>query len=326
MNIADKRNRLIKRLERFHQQAIQHLGGDAIELIPGALRGPPPVDIPDEMRDIEDIPDGTEELGPEAVQLYFPSALNAEERARLGLEDLANKELKVRKGHANDALQSIRLLLGKKSFGFRERLRPAVGKGQKTRAWAAIDAINQEITHFVYVYKANREAMIRLGLPPQELATTYQELQKADLKTSTAILEPNLPGQSTQKLSWIWTQHIASDTEGTHLSECEWNLRQDNQPSDNLRLSVYRVHWLRSRAQLHRWQEELNLTKHEMVWSTGYFIYQSVEWERWRQIAAAAAQPGPAAYAEKQIHRWRALARNAGNHFVKLVPDYNNLV
>ena len=139
----------------------------------------------------------------------------------LGLGPLGIKELKVRKGHANDALQSIRLLLGKKSFGFRERLRPAVGKIQKTRAWAAIAAINDEISHFARVYQRNREAMESLGMSSEELKTTYQEIQPSDLNSSTAILQPNLPGQSTQKLSWIWTQHIPSEGDASHLSECE---------------------------------------------------------------------------------------------------------
>ena len=222
--IGDKRDRLLKRLERFHQQGIQHLGIEAVDLMPsGPLHAPPTFEIPDGMRTAEspEILDGAEPSGPEAAQLYFPSALSPGDRTALGLQDLANKELQVRRGHANDALHSIRLLLGKKSFGFRERLRPAVGKVQKTRDWAAIEAINAEITHFAHVYRKNREAMIKLSLPRQELATTYQELQPADLMTSTAILQPNMPGQSTQRLSWIWTHHIPSETDGTHLSECK---------------------------------------------------------------------------------------------------------
>ena len=63
-----------------------------------------------------------------------------------------------------------------------------------------------------------------------------------------------------------------------------------------------------------------------MVWSTGYFIHQSMEWEKWKSIAAAAASPGPMAYASKQIQKWQMLAANADAHFVKLVPEYSTLV
>jgi hypothetical protein len=75
-----------------------------------------------------------------------------------------------------------------------------------------------------------------------------------------------------------------------------------------------------------RWEEELNLTKHEMVWSTGYFIHQMTQWENRRDMAAAPGHPGPLAYAERQIHKWRMLAANADAHYVKLFPAYSTLV
>jgi len=75
-----------------------------------------------------------------------------------------------------------------------------------------------------------------------------------------------------------------------------------------------------------RWEEELNLTKHEMVWSTGYFIHQMTRWQNWRDRAATAKQPGPLAYAEKQIDKWKMLAANADAHYVKLFPAYSTLV
>src|SRR5277367_3018577 len=110
----------------------------------------------------------------------------------LGLNDLSAKELEIRQGHANDALHSVRLHLGKKSFHFHERLRPAVGKVQKTRAWAAIQAVNAEISQYAQVYAFNRTALIHLGISQAQLTTTYRDLQASDLITSTAILQPNL--------------------------------------------------------------------------------------------------------------------------------------
>jgi hypothetical protein len=89
--------------------------------------------------------------------------------------------------------------------------------------------------------------------------------------------------------------------------------------------SVYRVHWLKSRAQLHRWEEELDLTQHEMVWTVGYFIHKAVEWEGFRNMAQAAIRPGPAAYAEKQIHLWRSLSKYADIKYVVLCPGYSQL-
>lgn len=226
--ISEKRSRLLKRLDRFGRQAIQYLGIDGVELVSGTLLDPGAFDIsPGELSEEADGPGRSSRpaaaaAGPESVSLPLPSNLSVDQRTMLGLNDLSAKELEIRQGHANDALHSVRLLLGKKSFAFRERLRPAVGKVQKTRAWAAIQALNTEINNVARVYTFNREAMIRLGLSQQDLTRTYKVLDRADLVTSTAILQPNLPGQSQHKLSWIWTQDLAPDMHDNHLSECEF--------------------------------------------------------------------------------------------------------
>lgn len=231
MAISEKRSRLLKRLDRFGRQAIQYLTIDGIELVSGTLSDPGGFNISSGVLSEEsDRPASSSCRGvvaarPESVSLPFPSNLSGDQRTMLGLNDLSAKELEIRQGHANDALHSLRLLLGKKSFTFRERLRPAVGKVQKTRAWAAIQALNTDISNAARVYTFNREAMIRLGLSQQDLTGTYKVLDRADLVTSTAILQPNLPGQSQHKLSWIWTQDLAPDMQDNHLSECEsWSI------------------------------------------------------------------------------------------------------
>lgn len=329
VGISQKREGLMKRIEKFQQHAIRWLGTEAIDLMREVVPDPGEFTIPDGM-DEEDSPERADTVGPERLPLFMPSTMTTLNGTPPEIVHLAEKELEMRKGRANDALHSLRVQLGKKSFHFRERLRPAVGKVQKTRAWAAIQAVNAEISQSARVYAFNRTAMIDLGIGEAQLTTTYRDLQASDLITSTAILQPNLPGQSTQRLSWIWTQHLSSADDDTHLSECKLSrplLRQTNNMTMH---SVYRVHWLRSRAQLLRWEEEQNLTMHEMVWSTGYFMYQVTRWSTWKQetlaAAAAAAAPGKLAYAEKQMHRWRMLALNADAHYVKLVPKYSELI
>jgi hypothetical protein len=42
--------------------------------------------------------------------------------------------------------------------------------------------------------------------------------------------------------------------------------------------TVRRVHWLRARAQLMRWQEEVTLTGYEMQWTVRYFRQMSTKW------------------------------------------------
>jgi hypothetical protein len=95
-------------------------------------------------------------------------------------------------------------------------------KIQKTRAWAAIQATNAEISHHARIYAHNHQAMIGLGINPMEIETSYRQLLPSDLVTSTAIMQPNLPGQSQQRLSWIWTYHLPSSASENHLSECKF--------------------------------------------------------------------------------------------------------
>ena len=45
--------------------------------------------------------------------------------------------------------------------------------------------------------------MIQLGADIETLQQ-FQELRKEDIKASTAILTPNIPGSTTLQLSWIW--------------------------------------------------------------------------------------------------------------------------
>ena len=71
---------------------------------------------------------------------------------------------------------------------------------------------------------------------------------------------------------------------------------------------VYRVNWLRARAQRNRWAEEVNLTKHEMQWTVRWYVHMATKWKA-RRDAAADLSRGHVAYAEKQIAMWNELGR-----------------
>ena len=86
---------------------------------------------------------------------------------------------------------------------------------------------------------------------------------------------------------------------------------------------VQRVHWLRARAQKNRWQEELLLLKHEMEWTTRYFLHRSQEWASRSEIGT---RPGPKAYAARQSSQWRRLACDAERIFRVVNVDYFPLI
>jgi hypothetical protein len=43
--------------------------------------------------------------------------------------------------------------------------------------------------------------------------------------------------------------------------------------------AVYRVNWLRAKAQFNRWEEETKMVKNEMTWTTLWFENQRKRWQ-----------------------------------------------
>ena len=95
----------------------------------------------------------------------------------------------------------------------------------------------------------------------------FQKLTTEDVKASTAIINPNVPGSTQIKLSWIWQtaggHHwgLATSTStpcaDVNILECKF--RMYIFISRYLSFTVHHVHWLHAHAQLMRWQEEVHL-------------------------------------------------------------------
>lgn len=82
---------------------------------------------------------------------------------------------------------------------------------------------------------------------------------------------------------------------------------------------VYRVNWLRARSRRDRWEEELDITAHEMVWVTRYFTHRA---DAWRNVATSddlGAVGGP--YAFRQAGQWDRMAGVAHDVFSDVNPD-----
>ncbi|KAF8801024.1 hypothetical protein BYT27DRAFT_7116196, partial [Phlegmacium glaucopus] len=120
-------------------------------------------------------------------------------------------------------------------------------------------------------------------------------LQPEDIRASTAIVNPNEPGSTQLKLSWIW------QTAGGH----------------RLGLAASAIHWLRARAQLMRWQEEVTLTRYEMQWTVAFFSYSSHKWGM--QLGSTA---GAIAYAKHNQAMWHQFAIRADWTFSLLNDAY----
>ena len=79
---------------------------------------------------------------------------------------------------------------------------------------------------------------------------------------------------------------------------------------------VYHVSWLRAKAHLARWSEELRLVGCEMQWMVNWFQWKEEEWrKRLRDVISDERPPGLDSYCYKQIAMWGTLADQAHTKF-----------
>ncbi|KAF8816593.1 hypothetical protein BYT27DRAFT_7076625 [Phlegmacium glaucopus] len=217
-------------------------------------------------------------------------------------------ELELRMEQAARTLKLLRDLIADKSFQFSHIIRVAPRKSVHTRARSAIAQLNYRIGYHCRIYGRCRSALVKLGADTATLAK-YRPLLCQDIRSSTAMLNPNEPGSTRHQLSWIWQSR---STANCKTSE---GLREFN-----------RVHWLRARAQHHRWKEELILVGYEMGWTVRYYMYQSGIWMERRTVAVAAGDNGAAAYAARKAAMWMDISATAGAQFQEVSPLYKETI
>jgi len=87
---------------------------------------------------------------------------------------------------------------------------------------------------------------------------------------------------------------------------------------------VRRVHWLRARAQLMRWQEEVTLITYEMQWAVRFFARKGLLWANTVGTSGLPVKAGHAAYAGRQNDLWKQIAVRANHTFSYLNAAYKS--
>ena len=227
-SIEDKRRKLEARLDHFNQKAEEFIGENAeedLDILPqftGWKDGDEEEnDISEEfLHDWEEVDEEENSEKPETVPIYMPSSLKQDDIQRLGLGMLASQELELRKGQANDCLQSLRLALGHKAVLYRTKVRMAKSSVDKTRAWDNIKATTTKVNKHVRAYRRARRALKHLGADEATLAR-FQDLQAKHLKISADIIEENRVGQRSDTLPWFWRlDGQNADQHDTWMQEC----------------------------------------------------------------------------------------------------------
>jgi hypothetical protein len=112
-------------------------------------------------------------------------------------------ELTHRISRADLHLNRIRDLIAEKSFQYSHVIRVSPRKGVNTHSRVAVKKLNLQISIQCRLYTQCRSRMVSLGADSATL-NRFRTLTTEDIKASTAIVNPNEPGSTRLKLSWIW--------------------------------------------------------------------------------------------------------------------------
>jgi hypothetical protein len=220
---------------------------------------------------------------PESRPLAIPS------NSLTGHHPQRHVELKLRIRQASKCLQALWDVIADKSFQFSHVIRVALRKGVRTRARATIAKLNHCIAHLARVYGRCRRALTRLDADNTTL-DKYKILLKEDLKSSTALLNPNVPGSTRIQLSWIW--RTAGDVAGEtpeSMRKCESQFCLST--SSLIPILVNRVQWIARNSE-----------------------------------AKINGLQGAAAYASRKMLMWITMAHDAEAKFISINSDHYRLL
>ncbi|KAI6026219.1 hypothetical protein BKA83DRAFT_4585299 [Pisolithus microcarpus] len=240
---------------------------------------------------------------PTSSCLPLPSKFGIDHCKANKFHQLAQMELELHTGQANDALHGLHLALADKAVIFRGVVRPATNYSMRTRAWQMIHSINSSVKQYAVIYRRCQASIIALGAG-SDILERYQELQKSHLSTSAAAFTQRAHDHRGSQLPWFWTIDIPKDTNSkSWLSE------------------FYRIHWLHAKAAKDRWQEEEELVTSEFQWVINYFQYRAKRWNGTYMENKSAGNHGAACYAARQQAIYDRLAEQGELTWQGMNPD-----
>ncbi|KAI6027874.1 hypothetical protein BKA83DRAFT_4123754 [Pisolithus microcarpus] len=240
---------------------------------------------------------------PTSSCLTLPSMFGIDHCKANKFHRLAQMELELRIGQANDALHGLRLALADKAVIFRGAVRPATNYSMRTRAWQMIHSIDSSIKQCAAIYRRCRVAIFALGAG-SDILERYQELEKSHLSATAAAFTQGAHEHRGSQLPWFWTIDIPKDTNSkSWLSE------------------FYRIHWLRAKAAQDRWEEEEELVTSKFQWVTNYFQYRARRWNETYMDNKSAGNHGAACYAARQKAVYDRLAEQGELIWQEMNPN-----
>ncbi|PBK59415.1 hypothetical protein ARMSODRAFT_991160 [Armillaria solidipes] len=259
-------------------------------------------------------------------KLWFPSDLSEVVRNSICHSGLGEKEKVLREAQCWDALAAIRSSLRAEASVHAFRNEHLRGQEALSHASDVLDSWKAKRNLAAQKYRCARSALLALR-GPGTWTNNLRELNAKDMssmygsvmdlqETATEAINPEDQRQKKRKsekhkdkpkdVSWIWM------AEGS-LGE----LGDDSDITDGIQ--DVRVHWLRSRARLLRWEEEIALLREEQRRVLVTLRYHAKWWDGqrsgWEGLTAEIAE-GVRAYAAQQ----RDAQLNLAEHFARKWP------
>ena len=163
LELARRRQRFVKRLDTFEQEAMT-LFPD-VDFAGPEFQVPPTMDEYEHQEDFELLKESTSHADtdlPEYREIILPSAFT-DLPGTMNTARLVEIELRI--AQANDTLASIRLDIGHKSFIFRKKINLDESKKGKTQAYNQVNTIDRNLAHHLRVYGQARWSLQHLSAP-----------------------------------------------------------------------------------------------------------------------------------------------------------------
>ncbi|KAM6493543.1 hypothetical protein JOM56_011677 [Amanita muscaria] len=230
----------------------------------------------------------------ESIPLYLPSSLPYHLRCLPEMVLLVDKEQRLRVAQADDALADVRrqrrIISGLWQF---KRLNVnGTGNKSNTRMRTLYNRFNLRTQRCADCYRAARQRLVVLD-PNGSWMKIY--------KKSKGRFEP----------SWIWL--VPRVSSAPDIGDTEEHLDEN-----------MRVEWMKSKARMQRWEEEVMLTTEEMRRVISYFEWKASWWRTQgpqRTGLDVDVEEGVTAYAAKQAYLSERMAESCGAHWVPFLLE-----
>ena len=156
----------------------------------------------------------------------MPSSLGLDECGKRRLQYAVKSEIQLRMGQCEDALQAIRMVIGRKAFIFQNEVRKAVTKVHKTRAFTKVEAVTTSLRYHAQLYRRARQVLLDLKAEDQ-ICSRFKPLGADDLRTRSTFLDTGIKGQHLKhkNLAWFWFLDLKGDSvDNDVMTECELHL------------------------------------------------------------------------------------------------------